>query len=327
MKTTSLFQRRLLAAGLAALLALNLPPVLAAGQTGGEAVSLSAGNHPPALILAHGDITMPDGSHEPATLSNVADVIRQYFPSANLILIGTADVALDNVTLHWNADAHNISQLASVLHALAASSDNQFAVTMQDKGFTFVLARPETANGEAQRHVGVFNVAPQRDPAFASLEADLRAAQGNVSELTLRYSERHPLVLTAQAHAVLLKKQLQQLTDRQTASIDARLKEIQTSVLETLHDLGKNDKPTFRFHPNTSLLIVVGSDEAISITGKIVTAMGGSGVGNPGQAEATPGPAAGPADQEPAAPSPSPEETAPPQPAPSTDTAPAPSSP
>ncbi len=327
MKTTSLFHHRLPAAGLAALLALPLPPAHAAGQTGGDTVSLSAGNHPSALIIAHGDITMPDGSHKPATLANVTEVIRQYFPSANLILIGTADVALDNVTLHWNIDARSFSQLGSVLQALAGSSDNQFAVAMQDKGFTFVLARPETGNGEAQRHVGVFNVAPQRDPAFASLEAELRNAEGKVAELSQKYLERNPLMLDAQSHVDRVKKQLQQLTARQTSAIDTRLKEIQSSVLETLHDLGKNDKPTFRFHPNTSLLIVIGSDEAIGITGKIVTAMGGSSVGDPGQAEATPEPTAGPADQAQAAPSPSPDEPAPPQPAPSAEAAPAPAGP
>lgn len=316
MKSIFLSQLRLPAVGLAALLALHLPPVHAAGQTGGEATTLSAGNRPPALIIDHGGLTLPDGSHEPATLTNVADVIRQYFPSANLILIGTADVALDNVTLHWNADAHNFSQLASVLHALAASSDNQFAVTMQDKGFTFVLARPETANGETQHHVGVFNLAPQRDPAFAALEADLRKAEVNVEELPQKVVERHPLMVAAVSHVNQLKKQLQLLTARQTAAIDARLKEIQTSVLETLRDLTKNDKPTFRFHPNSNLLIVIGSDEAIGITGKIVSALGGTSVGDPGQAEATPEPTAGPVDQAQAAPSPSPDEPAPPQPAP-----------
>ena len=268
MNTTFQLHRRLPAAGLAALLALALPSVHAAGQTGGEATTLSAGNHPAALIIAHGDITLPDGSHKPATLGNVAEVIRNHLPTANLIMIGTADVVFDNLTLHWNAD--QLDQLGALLRALAVASGNQFTVALQDSGFTYVLASPESAHQETPRHVAVFNLAALRTQRL-DLEQERHAAEDQIAELSQKYGDKHPELMAAHDRLKRLDEQLNQ----ENNEFSARLNEIEQLVHETLHDLAIKETPSFRFHPSASLLIVIGSDEVIAVVQKIVTAMCG----------------------------------------------------
>jgi len=289
MKSPLRFSHRLAAAGLAALLAYVAVAGLRAAGGPPPPPGYPADGSPPAppvpatpagwrqslaqhrggLVITGGRIVLDDGQTQPATLGNVVDVIRHLFPRQNIIFTGDPGLLLNNVTLNWSGK--DLRQLDATLEALAASTGSLFTMTKSwptdnsayvgesnDTGLvwdstTYVIARAgPKSEPPAPRHVATFNLSGLFGPKL------------NVTP------EPHPNPETSAAD-LLKEHQLK---------IRAQVNEIETIVMETLSALSPStkDNPTFRFHDGANLLIVIGSDDAIDVTHKIVTAMGGRAV-------------------------------------------------
>ena len=304
---------RFAATGLAALLVL-----VAASGLRAEGGTISAyGLLPPTppaapvsrLVIQNGKI-MPSGAD--ATLGNVIDLLAPRYGFARIILAGTADVRVHNLTLRLpesDGDEHskgNDSELHDVLFALSTASGQAFEVARNPNMAIYTLALPTPA-AESARHVAVFNLSALFRQTQA-VEQEERAASEQTNDWFSRFREQHPksnytdpkdtaaaaeLRQFADAHPELpaARKREEQLRDklnRQLGEDEQRINQINMIIDATLHDLAIKDQPKLQVHHDPYLLVATGTDAALEVVGKIVTAVGGTAGNMPGTVTASP---------------------------------------
>ncbi len=304
MKTSLSLLRLLTTAGVAALIAIATSVRAAEPQRqidSDEAWNKALATHRGGLVIKElgnqgSCILLENGDYTSLTLGNVVAVIRHLFPKQNIIISGNPEFHFKNVTLNWKR-TDDLRQLDATLDVLVAASNGAFTVkkvwpadgthtvestsnglglAWDNSAYVFSFTAPKPAAAPVL-HVAVFNLAPQRDPALAATESELRNAQAAIENLVAKgYLEGHPEVRSATSRVEQLKEQQRELTLLQNEATARRMNEIESIVAETLRDLAIKDSPTFRFHQGTNLLIVTGTDDALEVVAKIVTALGGT---------------------------------------------------
>jgi hypothetical protein len=227
------------------------------------------------LVVSNGTF-LRRGERVPATVRNIVDAITQRYPRTNITIVGVENVLIDTVTLRWGTARVAPGQgevyppLHGMLFALKAASGNRFAV--ESFGPTdFVLSPSNGRSGS--RFAEVFNLGPllggnrtqQFERALLDAEAELAAARKV-------FGADHPKVAERRTHVEMIKAHLAQggPVNDPTKTIER----IQSAVKLTLQLLKSGEQPPeFSYHPGTNLLILVGGDEALEVTRKVVTAL------------------------------------------------------
>jgi hypothetical protein len=225
------------------------------------------------LKIASGKIVdaSRSGPALPATLSNVVGVLRESYPEASITVVGVDDVLIDNITLRIAPrTTRREGALRIALAALAEASGRSFRV--QDFGDQdFVLGAERSPPG--RRFAEVFNLGTLlSNHRGRQVERELRDAETHLAAIRKVMGNDHPRVAEINTHIEILKATKAQAgTPPETSKVIDQIKE---AVAVTLAMLRSPEKvPDFQFHPGANLLIVVGGDDTIDITRKVVAAL------------------------------------------------------
>jgi hypothetical protein len=229
------------------------------------------------LVIANGTFVSADGRSTPATLRNVVDAITQRHPHANITMVGVDDVIIRNVRLRWgkrvgveDTDPQDVP-LAGMLTALCEASGRQFEVRPFGRN-DFVLSTGD-APKTAQR-VEIFNLGSltRQDRNRAAMEEDVRRYEMEYTVLGKTYGEKHPRMLEIADRIAVWKAQLAQKTPAGQEVVKV-IEQIQDVVGTTLRLKSRDALPEFKYHAGSNLLIVIGSDEAMDVTRKVIAAL------------------------------------------------------
>jgi hypothetical protein len=219
---------------------------------------------PYVLQIAQGTLAR-NGKQSEATLANVVDALRDIWPEANIVLapelskLKVADLKLRSTPELWEA-----------LEALRVASGYKFEWrkglpnTGGTVGIDPATGLPRPPAGESSLYILDQGIDAQGHPLErARRMVEVFNLSGYLDHLPTQDRERH---------------------------VDESLSEIMQTVSETLDSLGdgnvsENDRPHFRFHPGTRLLVVTGPPDAIEVARKVVTAL----TGQPGGGALLPG--------------------------------------
>ena len=208
-----------------------------------------------------------DGQPVPATLSAIVDKLREEYGDASITLVGVDNVLIENVTLRL---APRNSALRSALTALAEASGRKFRVQdFSDKDVVLTADRSPVGN----RIVEVFNLGPLLSNNRAKqLERELRDAETNLIAVRKVMGNDHGRVADINTQIEILKSHLAQAAPPPNgAKVIDQIKETVSITLQLLKSA--EHQPEFQYHPGMNLLIVVGGDDAIEVTRKVVTAL------------------------------------------------------
>jgi hypothetical protein len=174
----------------------------------------------------------------PATMENISRYLRATDPHLNIILSpGTGDVQIFNLKLKTTI-------LSSIPDAI------------------------DVASGDTIRGSG-----GNRGRAFFGPNGPQQISESSIT-FTSRDSESHPVV-----EVFNLSGYIQSLGKVDDDAVTRELDELRVLIMNTLKDMhiykSGADMPSFKFHPGTKLLIVIGKPEAIDVTRKIVNALSG----------------------------------------------------
>jgi len=193
-----------------------------------------------------------NGKQSEATLANVVDALRDIWPEANIALapelskLKVADLKLRSTPELWEA-----------LEALRVAS-----------GYRFEWRK------------GLPNTGGMIDPATGLPRQPAGESSLYVLDLGID-SQRNPLERARRMVEVFnISGYLDRLPTQDENELNRTLEEIMGTVFETLDslkggDVAENDRPHFRFHPGTRLLVVTGPPDAIEVVRKVVSALTG----------------------------------------------------
>jgi hypothetical protein len=211
------------------------------------------------------------GQPVPATLSNVVDILREYYREASITVVGVDDVLIDNVTLRIAPrTAYRGSALRIALAALAEASGRKFRVQdFSDQDFMLSADRSPTGRRTAE----VFNLGHLlSNHQGKHLDRQIRDTETALTAVRKVMTNDHPRVADMTTQLEILKAHKAQAAP----PLDSKkvIEQIMDTVAVTLGLLKSGEKqPEFQFHPGTNLLIVVGGDDAIEVTRKVVAAL------------------------------------------------------
>ncbi|MGA2867513.1 MAG: hypothetical protein ABSF95_23825 [Verrucomicrobiota bacterium] len=195
------------------------------------------------------------GHKTEATLANVVDTFRDLWPEANIVLapelakLKVADLKL-----------RSVGQLPEALEALRVASGYRFEWR---QGWPTGAAAIDPATGLP---------VTAGESALYVLDLGL-GSQGNPGERARRSVE-----------VFNLSGYLQHLGKKDEKEVGDSLHQIEMIVFKTLVNVARLNEdnlpenellPDFQFHPGASLLIVIGSPDALDVARKIVTALPG----------------------------------------------------
>lgn len=215
--------------------------------------------------------TSKNGPAVPATLSNVVGILSENYPDASITVVGVDDVVIDTLTLRIAPrTARRTGALRIALAALVEASGRR--VRVQDFGEQdFVLAADRSPIG--RRTADVFNLGPLLSNNQARhLERQLQETETSLAAIRKVMGNDHPRVVDLNTQIEILKASRAQMgTPPDSTKV---IEQIKQTVDVTLHILKSAEKPPeFQFHAGANLLIVVGGDEAIEVTRKVVAAL------------------------------------------------------
>jgi hypothetical protein len=208
-----------------------------------------------------------DGQPVPATLQRIVDILRAEYRSASITIVGVDDVLIQNVTLRM---APRAASLRSALIALVEASGRKFRVdASSDQDFALLADRSPVGHRIAE----VFNLGPLLSSNRAShLDRQLRDLEMNLAATRKVMGAEHSRIKDITTEIELIKAHLAQTSSAPNSA--KVIEQIQETVDVTLRLLRSAEKqPEFQFHPGTNLLIVVGGNDAIEVTRKVVAAL------------------------------------------------------
>jgi hypothetical protein len=211
------------------------------------------------------------GQPLPATVSNVVEILRENYREATIAVVGVDDVLIDNITLRIAPrTAGRGSALRIALAALVEASGRKFR--LQDfSDQDFMLSADRSPMG--RRTAEVFNLSQiLSNNQGKQLERQIRETETALAAVRKVMTNDHPRVADMSTQLEILKATKAQAA----APLDSTkvIEQIMDTVAATLGLLKSAEKqPEFQFHPGANLLIVVGGDEAIEITRKVVAAL------------------------------------------------------
>jgi hypothetical protein len=238
------------AAGMTAALA-QLSPSASAGQPTLAPPGTMANNPASSgynLEVVDGKLILPAGKVE-ATLGNVIDALRDQYTEANLVLApGLAKLKVADLKLR-------AGRLMDELEGLRVATGGKFEIQgpnnpgpvqvdpttglpiggTTSNGGLFVLRDPRPTR-PTERAVEAFNIGPYID--------------------WLRHNDG-------------------QKRDTEDQALNQIGKIIQDSIEDFKADSGDADRPTWKYHPGATLLVVIGNIESVEIARKIVNALPG----------------------------------------------------
>jgi hypothetical protein len=207
----------------------------------------------------------------PATLSNVVDILRDVYREATITVVGVDDLVIDNITLRIAPrTAGREGALRIALAALAEASGRKFRV-QEYSPQEFMLSAERSPAGHLMAEV--FNLGPLlSNTELKQLERQVREVETALAATRKVMTNEHPRVAELNIQLEILK------ATKGQAGVGPESKKVIDQIKETVAitlDLMKSaeKQPQFQFHPGTNLLIVVGGDDTIEVTRKIVAAL------------------------------------------------------
>ncbi|HUR60517.1 MAG TPA: hypothetical protein VM029_22545 [Opitutaceae bacterium] len=228
---------------------------------------------PSEIVITKGTFEW-NGQKGPATLRRVVDAITSRYPRANITIVGADNVMIDDVTLRLRTsfvDGKEHVPLHGMLVALRAASRRHFGVDAFSEN-DFVLSGDKA---QATVRAEVFKLGQSDDGKFrnAALRAEIAKLETELAVLGRRYGPDHPSMKDITVRRDVLKEQANQGGPSPAAPAKL-LSDIQEVVLMTLERLRPgDDHPEFKYHSGTGLMVVIGSEEAIDVTRKVVDAL------------------------------------------------------
>ena len=249
-----------------------------------------------ALVIAQGTIVGASTNSQPtrATLRNLADELMRRYRSTTINITGVDDVVIDNVTIRWPT-VENSDQVPdavnAILSTLAEAAEHRTFSVSRPGWNTFLLSRPR-GPARTERNIEVFNLRHYLKGGGnqAALETALRESELRLSALMeelrrvarevsgglvssrVQEEAKHRVELEENRHQ-LLKQQLQRMTPTKEQT-SKRIDQLSAAVKSTLAKLDPREKaPEFEYHDGTHLLIVIGSETALDVARKVVTAL------------------------------------------------------
>jgi hypothetical protein len=280
MKPTPFSPCRFFATGLCAFLAWGQPALFAAtaastppGGVAGPGLNSQFGS---SLVIANGKI---DSYGPPATLNLVVARLAQRYPAESIIIGAHAgEVIIPDLTIHFGGES-DLPQMMDYLQAIVAAVGGDLVLTADySNAGPYTISRRVSASAQAPKHIAVFNLGPAQATGQLdyALEAELAKAQLELSALTTTHGLNHPEVLAKNNEIQQLQMQIVQRKNDLLRQNDVHIEQIKDILAQTLDSLGLNENVGVQFHSGANLLIVTGSDEALDVATKIVTAMGGT---------------------------------------------------
>jgi hypothetical protein len=261
---------RCLAASLALLSAL---PIFGAES---DSAPASKRTGPPSEIVIKNGMLEHDGQRTPATLRRVVDLIAPAYRKLTVRMVGAENVLIQDVTLRLPrremVDGKSVEpSLHSLFAALRAASGNRFQVqAFSEQDFLLSADAHYVAAG---RSAEVFKLNPLLAPRTPDLQRAIDELDAELAVLAKRYGEKHPKMADMTDRRDVLKATQARAT---TPRMDPAklIEQIQDVVRLTLELLNSGQPlPEFKFHAGTGLLVVIGSEEAINVTRKVVAAL------------------------------------------------------
>jgi hypothetical protein len=226
------------------------------------------------FVIANGTFVR-DGKSVPATVRNLVEFLVARYPVANVLVAGPDDVLLGDVTLRWGPGTSltpGKPPIESMLVALSEMSGGKFKWSNTGQNTWVVFSAP-TNNRANSRYAEVFNLgAAAGHNRIKDFERHLNDLETNLAIVRKVRGEGHPEVENLRVQVAVQKAHL--AGAEPPRDLTKLIEEIQTTVQATLRQLKSSAKPPeFQFHPGTNLLIVIGGDEAIEVTRKVVAAI------------------------------------------------------
>ncbi|MEO6567818.1 MAG: hypothetical protein ABIO94_03570 [Opitutaceae bacterium] len=222
------------------------------------------------LVIANGVFNF--GKPTPATMRNLVDtILRLRFPEMNITLTGAEDVRVENATIRWRKrplteDVSNSGAVRATLSALREASGRKIEV--QDFGPNdFVISAVPGAG--TRRLVEVFRLSLLTgEPSGAEVTREITRLEVERSLMADSFGAEHPKMKQNAGQIDRLKRQLAD------ASAKPAPDQIRDAVRMTLEELKSGEPlPEFKYHPGTGLMIVIGGEQGLEITRKVVAAL------------------------------------------------------
>jgi hypothetical protein len=241
-----------------------------------------------ALEIAKGGIQVGGSPKCEATLANAVEQLRQLFTDINFVL--TPDVARVKI---GDLKLRSVNRPEEALEALRVASGHKFLWKGWPGAGPGMAAMISPATGLPEPNPGapgeaaalyVLEVAPPGDsPARPNRLVEVFGFSGYKETVRQKLSAEHyedlqhyeDLHLGGPARREDSRLKLE---DRAEVETEAAIPLVQSIVAETLSELtpeAQAEAPSFKFHPGASLLVVIGSPEAIDVASKILTALPG----------------------------------------------------
>jgi hypothetical protein len=264
--------------GLAAILALAVAFALPVFAAQPERVTNEKRPPPDEIVIKNGMLEH-NGQRTPATLERVIDLIAPAYKRLTVRMVGASNVVIrDDVTLRLPrrqiVDGKEVEpSLHSLFAALRAASGNRFQV-QAFSDYDFLLSA-DAHYAQAGRTAEVFKLGhlisgPTGNPG---LQADIDQVEAERAVLSKRYGDKHPKMAELTDRLEVLKAMRARATSSRTDSVKL-LDQIQEVVRDTLERLKPGEPaPEFKYHAGTGLLVVIGSEEAVAVTRKVVDAL------------------------------------------------------
>jgi hypothetical protein len=232
-----------------------------------------------ALVISHGTFTR-DGKQVRATIGNLVPVLQERFPRATILIAGARDVTVNDLILPWHRrvsdrasqtgaapDFKDLS-LEMAVSALQAASGDQFNIKSAGPE-DYILSR-RGGPWQEGRVIEAFNLRPIIFPHQAESEAELRALKDRRAEMATRYADKHP-ALQATTTAIA---RLESGMAAQAKQAEQRVEDIRVLIRDSADELLQRPLDlSFKFHPGSSLLVVIGPEDAIQVARKVVNAL------------------------------------------------------
>jgi hypothetical protein len=212
-----------------------------------------------------------DSTPKAATMTNLVRALLRKYPEVNITIVGAEGVSVDNATIRWRERSSLYSNSASAratLTALREASGRKFDVQEFGDGDFLVSTQRAGASG---RSIEVFKLGRLIGETIGlPVQKEIARLQNERGMLSANHGPEFPRMKQIAAEIAGLERQ----TEASEALCYALLDQIRHAVGTTLEDLKSTEPmPEFKLHSGTGLMIVIGGEQGLEVTRKIVAAL------------------------------------------------------